>query len=115
MLLYVIRHGEPIYQPDMLTELGHKQAEALGRYFAGVGLDAVYSSPNTRARQTAEPTCRALGLEMRLEPWTSEDLAWKDFSLGFPDGSWRWIFTQPPEVFRTGGLENTTWDGWRWG
>ncbi|MBP5233399.1 MAG: histidine phosphatase family protein [Planctomycetes bacterium] len=112
MLLYVIRHGEPIYDPDMLTERGLAQAEAVGRYFATVGLDRVFSSPNVRARQTAEPTCRALGLEMSIEPWTSEDLAWKDFSLGFPDGSRRWVFAQAPDKFRAGGLENAGWDGW---
>ena len=31
MLLYVIRHGDPIYDPDSLTELGHEQARALAK------------------------------------------------------------------------------------
>ena len=29
MLLFYVRHGDPIYKPDSLTELGHRQAEAL--------------------------------------------------------------------------------------
>ena len=29
MLLFYVRHGDPIYNPDSLTELGIKQAEAL--------------------------------------------------------------------------------------
>ena len=29
MLLYIVRHGEPIYSNDTLTPLGSKQAEAL--------------------------------------------------------------------------------------
>ena len=29
MLLFFVRHGDPIYQPDSLTELGKQQAEAL--------------------------------------------------------------------------------------
>ena len=29
MLLYIIRHGDPIYNPDCLTDLGHEQAKAL--------------------------------------------------------------------------------------
>ena len=50
MLLYFIRHGDPIYVPDSLTPLGHRQAEAVGRRLALHGLDAVYSSPSNRAR-----------------------------------------------------------------
>ena len=33
MTFYYIRHGEPIYNPDSLTELGHRQADALSKYF----------------------------------------------------------------------------------
>ena len=29
MIFYYVRHGEPIYNPDSLTEYGHAQAEAL--------------------------------------------------------------------------------------
>ena len=29
MLLFVVRHGDPIYDPDSLTPLGKLQAEAL--------------------------------------------------------------------------------------
>ena len=60
MLLYYVRHGDPIYEPDSLTELGHKQAAALAKRFSLYGLDEVYSSPSIRARQTAQPTCEAL-------------------------------------------------------
>ena len=31
MLLYFIRHGDPVYSPDSLTPLGHEQAKALER------------------------------------------------------------------------------------
>ena len=31
MVFYYIRHGDPIYDPDSLTEHGHKQAEALAK------------------------------------------------------------------------------------
>lgn len=112
MLLYVVRHGEPIYNPDTLTELGKKQAAALAPYFVKQGLDEVYSSPNGRARQTAEPTCKALGLEMQLEPWTSEDLAWQDLSIDYDEGYRGWIFTQPAVNFRTPELAKAGWDGW---
>lgn len=112
MLLYVIRHGEPIYNPDTLTPLGFQQAEALGHYFASVGLDAVYSSPNGRARQTAEPTCKALGLTMEIEPWTSEDLAWNSFHVEDEKGA-HWIFSKRPAAdFRSDGLDKAPYDDW---
>lgn len=53
MFLYYIRHGDPIYAPDGLTELGHKQAKALAKKLALYGLEEIYSSTPIRARQTA--------------------------------------------------------------
>jgi len=93
MLLYVIRHADPIYDPDSLTELGHKQAEALSRRLAVNGIDRAFSSPNMRAQMTAQPTCKLLGLEYTIEDWMSENLAWKDFSCEFEDGSGRYSWT----------------------
>ena len=86
MLLYIIRHADPIYNPDSLTELGLKQALALADRLAVNGLDKVYSSPNMRAQMTAKPTCNLLGLDYGIENWMSEDLAWKDFSCEREDG-----------------------------
>ena len=74
MILYVIRHGDPDYENDSLTELGIRQAESLGRRLQKSGITHVFSSPNGRARMTAEPICRRLGLQAELEPWMSEDL-----------------------------------------
>ena len=62
MRFFYVRHGEPIYNPDSLTEFGKKQAETLSRRFLTIGLDEVYSSTSNRAIQTAAPTCKALGL-----------------------------------------------------
>lgn len=46
-----------------LSDLGHRQAEAAGRYFAGLPSDerpeVILSSPYLRARQTAEAICKA--------------------------------------------------------
>ena len=55
MLLYFIRHGDPCYDPDCLTPLGLRQAEAVGRRLARYGLDRIYASPMKRAMQTAQP------------------------------------------------------------
>lgn len=72
MLLYIIRHGHPDYETDTLTELGRLQAEAVGKRIAKSKIDRIYTSPMGRARQTAEPACRLLGLEYQVEEWTRE-------------------------------------------
>ena len=93
MLLYIIRHGDPDYAHDCLTEKGKKQAEALARRFADIKFDRIYSSPMGRARQTAEPTCKMMGMEYTVEEWTSESLAWQDFAVPRKNGSGKtWAF-----------------------
>jgi len=62
--IYLLRHGETQYNADgnrycgktdiALTEKGIRQANAVCKQLAGVKFDAVYSSPLTRARRTAE-------------------------------------------------------------
>ncbi len=72
MILYIVRHGDPDYANDSLTELGKIQAEAVGKRLQKAGINAVYSSPMGRAIQTAQPTCRLLGLECNIEEWAHE-------------------------------------------
>jgi len=109
MLLYIIRHADPIYNPDSLTELGHKQAEALARRLAVNRLDKAYSSPNMRAQMTAKPACGLLGLEYTVENWMSEDLAWRDFSYETGNGGRDWTFNRQniklkyDETIKSGG------------
>lgn len=92
MLLYVIRHADPIYDPDSLTKKGHLQAQALAKRLSVHGLDEIYCSPNLRARQTAQPTCDLLGIEMKIEPWTSEDIAWGEMACHTLEGNYGWPF-----------------------
>ncbi len=92
MIFYYVRHGEPIYDPDSLTEQGHRQAEALAKRFALEGLDEIYASTSMRARMTAEPTCKLLGREMTLLDWANEGHAFHDFSVDIGNGERRWIF-----------------------
>jgi probable phosphomutase (TIGR03848 family) len=75
--LLLIRHGEnnlvgkrlPGRMPGVhLNERGLKQAEALVPALQKAPLKAIYSSPLERARETAEPLARALGLEVQLVP-----------------------------------------------
>ncbi len=51
-----------------LSELGRSQAEAVARRMSELrGVEAVYTSPLTRARETASPIARSLGLRARVE------------------------------------------------
>jgi probable phosphoglycerate mutase len=78
--LLLIRHALPvridpspgrIADPE-LSEIGRAQAQRLERWLARERIDAVYSSPQRRARETAEPLAAAHGLSVVLEPGVME-------------------------------------------
>ncbi len=84
MLLYMIRHGAPDYKTDTLLDIGWKQAEAVANRLRISGIDAIYASPMGRARETAEPLSRLLGLPVQIEPWAYE--LGDESRTDFPDG-----------------------------
>ena len=74
--IHFIRHGDTeasgdgIFCGDLdlpLAPSGLTQAEALAGLLAKKRLAAIYASPKLRVRTTAEPTCRATGLDAILE------------------------------------------------
>ncbi|MBE6597419.1 MAG: histidine phosphatase family protein [Ruminococcaceae bacterium] len=73
MLLFYIRHGDPIYDPDKLTPLGEEQAKAVAKRLALFGVDEIYSSTSNRAMQTAQPTCELLGLPLKTLDFMNEN------------------------------------------
>ena len=95
MLLFFIRHGDPIYDPDSLTPLGHRQAEAVAHRLARYGIDKIYSSTSTRAMQTAEPTCELLKKEMVTLDWCHEDRALEQLTAYLPNGRRTWAMRHP--------------------
>lgn len=103
MLLFYVRHGDPIYDPDSLTPLGHEQAKSLAKRFVTYGLDRIYSSPSVRAQQTAQPTCDLLGKEKTICSWACESVAWRYFSIDASTGIHTWCFYDPVilELFRS--------------
>lgn len=72
MKLLIIRHGDPDYDADWLTEKGLREAELLKARLAPLGITAVYCSPLGRARATAEPTLKITGLSSEICPWLRE-------------------------------------------
>lgn len=63
MRIILIRHGDPNYEKDCLTELGHKQAEAAAKRLLIEEIDEIYSSPQGRAKETAEYFSKASGIK----------------------------------------------------
>jgi len=74
MRLLIIRHGDPDYANDTLTEKGHKEAKLLAEKLKGEKIDYIYSSPLGRARHTCDYTARALGKENEVveKEWLRE-------------------------------------------
>ncbi len=95
MLLYYVRHGNPIYNPDSLTPLGRRQAESVGRMLACAGLDAIYASSSNRAIETAQPAAEMCRLEISVQDWCNEGHAWEYTSITRADGSHTWGFSDP--------------------
>ena len=92
MFIYVIRHGEPDYSTDTLTELGQKQAELLAERFSDKIFDRIFSSPLGRAKQTAMPTCIKQNKSLEELPWLSEKSAFNAMST-IINGERNWWFS----------------------
>lgn len=72
MRLLIIRHGDPDYSVDSLTEKGFREAELLKQRLLKTKIDYFYSSPLGRARATAKPTLDALGKTAEIHDWLRE-------------------------------------------
>ena len=92
MLFFYIRHGDPIYDPDSLTPLGERQAEAVAKRLSMHGIHKIYSSTSERAQLTAKPTCEMLKLEAELLDFCHEDHAWHTLTVLNENGARRWGF-----------------------
>ena len=73
MKLIIVRHGDPDYEHDTLTETGRIEAQcAAERLKAHPEIAAFYVSPLGRAQDTARYTLDALGREAETLPWLRE-------------------------------------------
>jgi probable phosphoglycerate mutase len=77
--LILIRHALPHRAEDVaggadpgLTELGQQQAERVAKTLTDLETPVLFSSPQRRARETAEPLARALGLPVTVDPGLAE-------------------------------------------
>ena len=84
MNLYIVRHGNPNYDLDCLTPLGHEQAEAAAEALEALGIDEIYASPMGRARETAAHLAERIGKSVTIEPWAHEVEAYAKRADGSP-------------------------------
>ena len=113
MILFYVRHGDPIYDPDQLTPLGQRQAEAVGRRLARFGIDQIYSSTSTRAYQTSLPTAEMMKKPVEQMEFCHENLAWKDLAIDLETGGKTWAFYHP-EVSRLFATKSVRDLGEKW-
>lgn len=91
MRLLIVRHGDPDYEHDTLTQTGWKEAELAAERIAGQEVKEFYLSPLGRAQDTASCILKKLGRTGITCDWLRE--------------FW-------PGVIRpdTGGRRNCVWD-----
>lgn len=72
MKLIFIRHGDPDYSIDSLTEKGWREAELLSDRVCKWNVKEFYSSPLGRAKDTAGVSLKKLGREAVVLEWLKE-------------------------------------------
>ena len=72
MKLVIVRHAEPDYSADSLTEKGFREAGLLADRLCAMPVDGFFASPLGRARATAAATLNRLGRQARTLDWLEE-------------------------------------------
>ena len=93
MKLLLVRHAEPDYEHDSLTEKGRREAAFLSRRLAQIPAKACYVSPLGRAKATAEPTLNIMGTAAIECPWLREFHApiWRPDVSEHKMITWDWL------------------------
>lgn len=90
MRIVFVRHGEPDYVHDCLTETGKRQAAAAALRLEGEGITKIYASPQGRAAQTAAYTAERLGLPVQTLDYMHE-ITWG--GPGVPENGHPWTLS----------------------
>lgn len=87
MRIIFVRHGEPDYAHDCLTEEGRRQAAAAAERLAGEGISEIYASPCGRASETASYTAARLGLPVTTLDYMRE-ISWGGLGIAHNGHPW---------------------------
>lgn len=105
MRLLIIRHGDPDYSIDSLTEKGWREAELLSERLVKEDITAFYVSPLGRAKDTASLTLKRMNRTATECQWLRE-FAPKIHRPDSPEKNhitWDWLpedWTEKEEFFR---------------
>ena len=101
MRILIIRHGDPDYEHDTLTEKGHREAKLLAEKLSKEKIDYFYSSPLGRAKDTCMYVAKAHGKENQvvIKDWLQEF----GCRLTLPSGRERYI---PWDMLPTEWVDN---------
>ncbi len=72
MKILIIRHAEPDYPNNTLTNKGFVEAEYLSDKLLHSNITHIYSSPLRRAVLTAKPTAEKINKEVKMCDWLTE-------------------------------------------
>ncbi len=72
MKLLIIRHGDPDYANNTITEKGKVEAACLAKFLKDKKLDYVYCSPMGRAQDTCLASQKECGFEFETMEWMRE-------------------------------------------
>jgi len=93
MKLLLIRHADPNYDIDSLTEKGWREAEFLAERLTDIPVKAWYVSPQGRAKDTASATLKKNGCAAEECPWLHEFDApiWRPDVTDKKSIAWDWL------------------------
>ena len=91
MKLIIVRHGDPDYENDTLTEKGKREAELVSGRLSKLDIKDFYCSPLGRAKMTASYTLDRLGRNAGTYDWLRE-------------------FDLPPVIDPDTGKKRLAWD-----
>lgn len=105
MRIVIIRHGDPDYEKDSLTEKGWREAKLLAERISKLEVTAFYCSPLGRARDTAAVTLQKMHREAVVCDWLREfpPLIWRPDVTDSKKIAWDWLpedWTAEPVYFQ---------------
>ena len=105
--IILIRHADPDYQNDTITELGHTQAKSLAEALKNVSIDKIYCSPLGRAQATMQYTASCKGMISTTLDWLRElDGCYKVNEAGENIFAWK---LHGVDTYAHGGITLENW------